>query len=70
MRVLQSTFTKTNPRKIFKPGSALSASVLDPPLLRPKEFYRAGTAPRDFEIPGSATECECEQFIEADANYR
>ena len=23
-----------------------------------------------LEIPGSATECECEQFIEADANYR
>ena len=24
-------------------------------ILRPKEFYRAGTAPPGFEIPGSAT---------------
>ena len=60
---MQSTFTKTNPPKIFKPGGALSASVLDPPLLRPKEFYRAGTAPPGFEIPGSATECEWNNLL-------
>ena len=24
-------------------------------ILRPQEFYRAGTAPTGFEIPGSAT---------------
>ena len=58
MRVMQSKFTKTNPPKNFKPGGALGAPVLDPPLLRPKEFYRAETAPPGFEIPGSATECE------------
>ena len=54
---MQSKFTKTNPPKIFKPGGALSASVLDTPLLRPKEFYRAGTA------PGSATECEWNNLL-------
>ena len=25
---------------------------------RPQEFYRAGTAPPGFEIPGSATDIE------------
>ena len=45
MRVMQSKFTKTNPKTILKPGGGLGAPVLDLPLLRPKEFYRAGIAP-------------------------
>ena len=60
---MQSKFTKTNPPKIFKPEGALGAPDLDPPLLRPKEFYRAGTAPPGFEIPGSATECEWNNLL-------
>ena len=54
---------KQPPPQIFKPGGALDAPVLDPPLLRPKEFYRAGTAPPGFEIPGSATESEWNNLL-------
>ena len=31
--------------------------------LRRQEFYRAGTAPPGFEIPGSATDIQCIHFI-------
>ena len=30
---------------------------------RPKEFYRAGTAPPGFEIPGSATDRDSHTYI-------
>ena len=30
---------------------------------RPQEFYRAGTAPPGFEIPGSATDVDRENYL-------
>ena len=64
MPVIQSKIYKNEPKNFSSGGGGPPGPrVFDPPLLRPKEFYRAGTAPRGCEITGSATECECNNLL-------